>query len=157
VVINDTEYHPLAIEVARKIIEEKKLTNDFSIYLEDNNIQLEQDDEQLTTEYYKDLVDLKNNYKYFDLKLEDAVKFEKKLIEYKLPFYKEKELITVRNSKELIQSYLFKNEYFEKVNQIVIELDILLKSQHDTPGLHMFEIITILILLITIILMMFLK
>lgn len=155
VVVNNTKYHPIAIDVARKIIEEKNWTTDFFKYLEDNKLEVQENPENHSTEYHKDLVDFKNNQKYFDIKLDDVVKFEKKLIESKIEFYKEKELFTVMNSKEPIQAYLFRTEDVEKVEQIVVELDILLKSTHYKSGLYKFEIATILILLVALMLIMF--
>jgi hypothetical protein len=159
IIINKKDYNPEAVYVAEKIVKEKRLITEFQIYIEEYKIKTneEQNHEEYSQEYYQNIVDFKNNHTFYDIKLEDIAKFEEKLNENKIEFFKEEELIKIRNGSELIQSYSIKNEDVEQVEKIIVELDIIPQSLHDKPGLYKFEIITILILLITIVLMMFLQ
>lgn len=164
IVFAPDDYQPEAVNAARQLITEKNLTNDFNKRLEEQNKKNIEEEELLQqeisekAEYYKSVVEFKNDNNSFQVRIADIPKFEGALGAEGIDFFREDKNIGVQLDSYPTQTYFIRNEDAEKVDEIVKGLGLVTLPYSDIKPFFNFQIKVLLIVVaLTILLVLLLK
>jgi hypothetical protein len=153
IVLTPSDYQHSAVIAARQVIEEKKWTDDLENEIEvkqkkdkAENEQYEQDIVE-KAEYYKNIVEYKNQENSFQVRIADVPKFEGALEEKGIEFYREDKNIGVQIDTYPTQTYYFKDENFNAVDEISRNLKLVTTPYTDIKPFFGFEMKVLLIVL----------
>lgn len=164
IVLTPDDFQPDAVKAARQIIAEKKWSNDLKKRLEAVNKEeiIEQNNYEQEikekAEYYKNVVEFKNEGNSFEVKIADIPKFESALAENGIEFFREDKNIGVQLDSYPTQTYFFRNEDVEKVDEITKNLSLVTAPYTDIRPFFGFEIKVVLVVIaLTLLLLLFFK
>jgi hypothetical protein len=154
ILLNPGEYQPLAIEAAKQIVKDKNWDKEYAKIYEERQKEIEKQEEELNLEieekanYYKEIVNLKNQKNSLQVRIGDVVKFEGALKEHQIEFYREDKNIGAQLDQYPTQTYYFNAEDLEKVDKITIEIGLVAAAYVDHKPFMKFEIIVIIIVIL---------
>lgn len=153
IVLNAGDYQSEAVQVAQQLIHEKDWTNELNQRIEaikERNLEEEVSVRQDIIEkaaYYRNLVEFKKDNNSFQVRISDIPKFEAALNEKGIEFFREDKHIGVQLDAYPTQTYFFRNEDFELVDQISKEINLVAAPYADIKPFFKFELIVILIVI----------
>lgn len=153
VVLFPDDYQHEAVIVAKQVIAEKGWTEDFNTSAEELNANKKTEEEAFEqdviekAEYYKNVVEFKNQGNSFQVRIPDMPKFEAALSERGIDFFREDKNIGVQLDSYPTQTYFFKNEDCEIVDKITKELGLITAPYADIKPFFIFEIKVVLVII----------
>lgn len=164
IVLSPDDFQPEAIIAARQIIAEKNWTNNLKKRLEEVNkeeiIEQEIYEQEIKekAEYYKNVVEFKNDGNSFAVRIADIPKFESALNDNGIEFFREDKNIGVQLDSYPTQTYFFRNEDIEQVDEITKNLSLVTAPYTDIRPFWGFEIKVVLIVIaLTLLVLLFFK
>jgi hypothetical protein len=164
IVQNQNDYQAEAVYAAQQMIKKKNWTTDFNNYKEEINKKLEaeqalyEQDIIEKAEYYKNVVEYKNQHNAFEIKIADIPTFESALNNNQIKFFREDKNIGAQLDTYPTQTYYFKNEDTQQVDEIVQRLSIVTAPYTDIKPFFGFEMkVVAVVIVVTIILVLLLK
>lgn len=154
IVLNPDDFQLEAINAAKKIIAENNWTNLLDKKIEEaNNEKIKQEEILLKeiaeqAEHYKNVVELKNENNYFQIRIVDIPKFEAALELNGIDFYREDKNIGGQLDHYPTQTYFFRIKDSDKVNSIVKNLGIVTAPYSDIKPFFNFQLKIVLIVVI---------
>jgi hypothetical protein len=151
IVLTPDDFQADAVIVARQIILEKNWTTDFNKRLDEENKKNIEEEELLDldtkekAEYYKNVVEFKNDNNSFQVRIADIPKFEATLSNEGIEFLREDKNIGIQLDSYPTQTYFFKNANVEQVDTIVKKLGLTTAPYSDIKPFFKFEIKVLLI------------
>ncbi len=146
ILLHPENYQAEAIPVAKKVISEKRWTNDLNKKLDEIKKKHEKDQEKFQLEveekanYYKNVVAFKNQGNSFQVRIPDIPKLEGALEEKEIAFFREDKNIGVQLDTYPTQSYYFKDEDVEAVDKLTQELGLITAPYADAKPFFFFEL-----------------
>ncbi|MES2838263.1 MAG: hypothetical protein V4667_12110 [Bacteroidota bacterium] len=159
IVLTPADFQADAVSAARQLIAEKNWTDDLNKRIEAENKKYIEEQELLQqeirekAEYYKDVVEFKNDNYSFQVRIADIPKFESALCDKEIDFFREDKNIGVQLDNYPTQTYFFRNEDVEKVDEITKNLGLVTAPYSDIQPFFKFEIKVLLIVVALIILL----
>jgi hypothetical protein len=153
VLLESQDYTPEAVDAAMQILKEKGWSAELEkIRLErqekaEAELLLEQEEIVEKAEYYKNVVEFRNGYS-FQVRIADIPRFEGILEEKNIAFFREDKNIGVQLDSYPTQSYYFRYEDAEKVDEIAKELQLITAPYTDIKPFWGFEMKAVVITII---------
>ena len=151
IVLTPNDFQPDAVITARQIIAEKNWTSELKKHLEEQNkknieeAELFEQEIKEKAEYYKNVLEFKNDNNSFQVRIADIPKFEAKLGAKGIEFFREDKNIGVQLDSYPTQTYFFKNEDVEQVDEITKKIGLVTAPYSDIKPFFKFEIKVLLI------------
>jgi predicted nuclease with TOPRIM domain len=156
---NPENYKPEIVQIAKQIIAERGWKDIFERELEEIKKQRKEaedhyeEDIKEKAEYYKNVVEFKNEGNSFQVRITDIPNFEAALNACEIEFHREDKHIGVQLDSYPTQTYFFRDQDIRKVDDITKELQINTAPYADIRPFVRFEIKVIVIVIIIIILL----
>jgi hypothetical protein len=154
ILLHYEDYQPEAIEIAKKIVKEKKWDSEYSELLDKFRLENEQKELQLQNEYleqrdkYKKAVEFQEEKNSFQVRTSDIPRVEGALIENEIDFYREDKHVGVQLDSYPTQTYYFKTTDLSKVDKITKDLKLRAAAYTDPQPFFRFEIKVLILVLI---------
>lgn len=156
---NSKNYKPEILEVVKQIIAERGLTEIFEKELDEINKKRKEEEEQYDEKieekanYYKNVVEFRNDGNSFQIRIADIPRFEAALNEQEIEFFREDKHIGIQLDTYPTQTYFFRNKDIQQVERITKELELNTAPYADISPFIRFEIIVIIIVVFAILLL----
>jgi ABC-type antimicrobial peptide transport system permease subunit len=157
---NEENYKPEIVQLAKQIITENGWQEIFEKELAEIKKKKKEEEERYEIEieekadYYKDVVEFRNEGNSFQVRIADIPKLEASLHEHEIEFFREDKHIGVQLDAYPTQTYFFRTKDIEKVDNITKELQINTAPYADLLPFAKFEGIAIIIIIIAILLVL---
>lgn len=156
VALSSNKYKPEAIETAKEIIGKKGWLEEFNTLLNEQRQQeieaQQQAEEEIieNAEYYKRVVDFKQQNNTIQVRTPDIPKIEGALRNAGIDFYCEDKNVGAHIDEFPSQTYFFKNEDFARIDQIIKEIELVTTPYNDVSSFVKFELKTFVIFIIVV-------
>lgn len=164
IVLAPEDFQSEAVIVARQIVSEKNWTNDLKKRLEEAKktdiIEQEIYEQEIKekAEYYKNVLEFKNDRNSFEVRIADIPKFEAALNDNGIAFFREDKNIGAQLDSYPTQTYFFRNENTEQVDEITKNFSLVTEPYADIKPFFGFEIKVVLVVIaLTLLLLLFFK
>lgn len=162
IVLRPEDYQPEAIPVAKQVISERGWSNELNEKMAEANKEREQKEEEFQheveekAEYYKNVVEFKNQGNSFQVRIPDIPRFEGALEEHNIPYFREDKNIGPQLDAYPTQSYYFKNEHVDVVDQLSQDLGLVTAPYADIKPFFKFELkVLVIVIVIAVALVLF--
>ncbi|MBU2555302.1 MAG: hypothetical protein KKF98_12670 [Bacteroidetes bacterium] len=162
IILTPKDFQPEAVITARQIIAEKNWTSELNNRIEELNRKNLEDAELFEqeikekAEYYKNVLEFKHDNNSFQVRIADIPKFEAKLGAEGIQFFREDKNIGVQLDSYPTQTYFFKSEDVEEVDEITKKLGLITAPYADIKPFFKFEIKVLLIAVVVTVLLIIL-
>ncbi len=159
IILDPTDYQPQAIATAQAIVKERGAQEELAALLKARDAaqevqeQLEFDEIVEKANYYKSVVEIKQQGFYFNIRVSDVPKFEGQLAQHGIEFHREDKHIGAQLDTYPTQTYYFKREDTETVDRLVKGLKLVIVPYMDIKPFFKFEILVLLAVIILFILL----
>lgn len=157
IILDPKDYQPQAIEAARALVKERGIENELNALLHKQaaaqDIQEQQEFEEVVekAQYYKDLVEWRETGVSFSIRIFDIPRFEGQLAEEQIVFHREDKHVGAQLDTYPTQTYYFRKEDAEKVDDLVKKLELVTVPYTDIKPFFKFEMIVSMVLFFIII------
>lgn len=157
---NPEIYKPEIVQIVKQVIAERGWTEIFEKELAAINKKKIEEEKQYESEieekadYYRNVVEFRNDGNYFQIRIADIPKFEGALNEHEIEFFREDKHVGAQMDAYPTQTYFFRTKNIQKVDDLTKELEINTAPYADPLPFIKFEGIAIIIIIIAIILIL---